>query len=80
MRSCESGKRVDMKKEEEEEFENNFQCIKQFTISPSLSIYLIFPMINNHLGAMSLDFVLETQKRNRRKEIHFLLWLLILLD
>lgn len=77
-----------MKKEEEEEFENNFQCIKQFTISPSLSIYLIFPMINNHLGAMSLamgltmslDFVLETQKRNRRKEIHFLLWLLILLD
>ena len=86
MRSCESGKRVDMK--EEEEFENNFQCIKQFTISLSLSIYLIFPMINNHLGAMSLamgltmslDFVLETQKRNRRKEIHSLLWLLILLD
>lgn len=38
MRSCESGKRVDMKKEEEEEFENNFQCIKQFTIS--LSLYL----------------------------------------
>jgi hypothetical protein len=37
MRSCESGKRVGMKKEEEE-MENNFQCIKQFTISLSVSL------------------------------------------